>query len=67
MPGRLWLGTFDAAMLANAGPGAGVGFSDSALLLPPCRRRTPANLADVRRAAAEAVEDLQRREALLES
>ncbi|XP_039834626.1 dehydration-responsive element-binding protein 1J-like [Panicum virgatum] len=34
VPGLLWLDTFDAAMLANAGPGAGVGFSDSALLLP---------------------------------
>ncbi|RLN36046.1 dehydration-responsive element-binding protein 1A-like [Panicum miliaceum] len=61
---RLWLGTFGAAMLAIAGAGACLNFADSAWLLPV--PASYASLADVRRAVAEAVEDFQRHEALLE-
>ncbi|KAM0836638.1 hypothetical protein ACQ4PT_062188 [Festuca glaucescens] len=69
---RLWLGTYataeaaaranDAAMLALGGRSAScLNFADSAWLLAvPC---AVADLADVRRAAVEAVEDFQRREA----
>jgi hypothetical protein len=69
---RLWLGTYttaeaaaranDAAMLALGGRSATcLNFADSAWLLAvPC---AVAGLADVRRAAVEAVENFQRREA----
>ncbi|XP_047049243.1 dehydration-responsive element-binding protein 1H-like [Lolium rigidum] len=69
---RLWLGTYataeaaaranDAAMLALGGSSAScLNFADSAWLLAV--PSAVADLADVRRAAVEAVEDFQRREA----
>ncbi|KAK1601149.1 hypothetical protein QYE76_007559 [Lolium multiflorum] len=69
---RLWLGTYataeaaaranDAAMLALGGRSAScLNFADSACLLSV--PSVVADLADVRRAAVEAVEDFQRREA----
>jgi hypothetical protein len=72
---RLWLGTYvtaeaaarahDAAMLALGGRGSSpacLNFPDSAWLLAVPRLPT-ADLADVRRAAVEAVAEFQRREA----
>ncbi|RLN08477.1 dehydration-responsive element-binding protein 1A-like [Panicum miliaceum] len=71
---RLWLGTFDtaeavarahdAAMLAIAGAGACLNFTDSAWLLAV--PASYASFADVRHAVAEAVEEFQRREARAE-
>ncbi|TVU08872.1 hypothetical protein EJB05_42295, partial [Eragrostis curvula] len=76
---RLWLGTYvtaesaarahDAAMLALGGRSGApastspLNFPDSAWLLPVPRLPAASDLADVRRAAVEAVAEFQRREA----